>query len=159
MALQYLCKVTNHCLTKLCLLLIKCHFSKAYQYFRHYPNYLWIVPGWYSDNWWREFPDYLTTLNCTLTQVEQVLNRSLTFLPVPGHLNSTTAPEITTLVNPSSYAADAVRALALALNESLNINSCNEVPERCIQKRLRNLLRPVKFTGKSVSTVINQCLT
>ena len=125
--------------------------SKAYQYLRHYPNYLWIVPGWYSDNWWREFPDYLTTLNCTLTQVEQVLNRSLTFLPVPGNINSTTAGDITTLLNPSSYAADAVRALALALNESLNTSNCNESLKQCIQNNLTDLLIPVEFVGKSVS--------
>ena len=133
-------------------------FSKAYQSRRYYPNYLWIVPGWYSDNWWREFPDYLTTLNCTLTQVEQVLNRSLTFLPVPGHLNSTTAGVITTLLNPSSYAADAVKALALALNDSLNISSCSEMPEQCIQRRLTDRLRSVEFTGTSVSVETNECL-
>ena len=114
----------------------------------HYPNYLWIVPGWYSDNWWREFPDYLTTLNCTLTQVEQVLNRSLTFLPVPGNINSTTAGDITTLLNPSSYAADAVRALALALNESLTISSCSANLGTCA---LTSNLTTLSFNGTSVS--------
>ena len=79
---------------------------------RHYPNYLWIVPGWYSENWWMEFSDHLSTLNCTLQQIERVLNRSLTLSPVPGDINQTTDD-----INPldtSSYAADAVRALAMA---------------------------------------------
>ena len=130
--------------------------SKAHQYHRHYPNYLWIVPGWYSDNWWKEFPDYLTTLNCTLTQVEQVLNRSLTLLPVPGHLNSTTAGVITTLLNPSSYAADAVRALALALNETLMNNNCRTdgLPWESCVKNLSSFLQGSEIAGLTVSCFV-----
>ena len=84
---------------------------------RHYPNYLWIVPGWYSEKWWTEFSDHLSTLNCTLQQIERVLNRSLTLSPVPG--DQTTAD--INLLNTSSYAADAVRALAMAtMSNTLN---------------------------------------
>ena len=65
-----------------------------------------------------EFPDHLSTLNCTVEQVEQVLNRSLTLSPVPGDLNATSVG--VDHLNTSSYAVDAVRALALAINESIS---------------------------------------
>ena len=109
---------------------------------RFYPNYLWIIPGWYSENWWMEFQDYLLQLNCTMMQVEQALNRSLTLLPIPGSLITTTGDVNTTLLNPASYAATAVRALALAVNKS----SCN-----ITKQQLRMNLASVLFPGLSVS--------
>lgn len=81
----------------------------------HYPNYLWVIPNWYTENWWKEFPNHLSTLNCTLDQIERVLNRSLVLLPIPQHLNSSGIDS--TLLNASSFAADAVRVLALAVSE------------------------------------------
>ena len=89
-----------------------------------------------------EFPDHLSTLNCTVEQVEQVLNRSLTLSPVPGDLNATSVG--VDHLNTSSYAVDAVRALALAINESIS-NDTTEIGN------ITDNLRTVTFSGSTVS--------
>ena len=110
----------------------------------YYPHYLWIVPGWYSNNWWKDFPNYLKTINCTQAQIEQALNRSLTLLPVPaGKL-------INNLPNPSSYATDAVKALGLAINASTV--SCISQERQCMFNSITKTLRNIKFNGLSVSS-------
>ena len=114
----------------------------------YYPNYLWIVPGWYSENWWKDFPNYLTTIggNCTLKEIEQALNRSLTLLPVPA------GESINDLPKSFSYAADAVKALAIAINTSAA--SCTSQKRQCMFTDITNALRNIKFDGLSVSSVI-----
>ena len=118
---------------------------------RFYPNYLWIIPGWYSENWWKDFPlDYLTSLNCTLTEVEQVLHRSLTLLPVPGLHNSTNGASIVT--NSSRYAVDAVKTLAQALNKSLEACSSAQTVDycrHCITGNLYMVLQSQTFNAVS----------
>ena len=114
----------------------------------YYPNYLWIVPGWYSENWWMEFSDYFTTLNCTSREVEQVLNRSLTFTPIPGYSKSKNNVFNKTIINPSNYAADAVRALALAVNSSISKNDSTATI-----MNITDELRTVNFSGLTVSTI------
>lgn len=127
---------------------------QVYQYHHYYPNYLWIVPGWYSDNWWMEFSSYLAILNCTVGQVEQVLNRSLTFMPVPESINLTTNGVNTTFLTSSRYAADAVRALAQATNSTISEEvSYNMSCELVIKSKLSNsLLHITNPSGISVSS-------
>lgn len=42
----------------------------------YHPSYVWITPGWYGEGWWMVGGE--ESLNCTLQQLETVLNRSLT---------------------------------------------------------------------------------
>lgn len=43
-------------------------------------NHQWVMPGWYSDNWWDKaenvtWDDY--KYNCTSDQIQSMVNRSL----------------------------------------------------------------------------------
>lgn len=42
----------------------------------YHPGYVWITPGWYGEGWWMVGGE--ESLNCTLQQLETVLNRSVT---------------------------------------------------------------------------------
>ena len=50
---------------------------------KHYPNYAWILLNW-SDQWWMEYDEYLNDTNCTLPNINTVLNRSLILTPYPS---------------------------------------------------------------------------
>ena len=56
---------------------------------RQYPEYIWLTPGWYQGGWWREDEAYLLNLNCSLTSLEQQLERSLALLPHPNSVRDT----------------------------------------------------------------------
>ena len=51
---------------------------------RSYPGYVWITPGWYQPEWWKSDEEYLRTLNCSSSDIEQQLNRSLSLLVHPN---------------------------------------------------------------------------
>lgn len=36
----------------------------------HYPGYVWITPGWYKDNWWREEVAEDPTIPCSNQDLE-----------------------------------------------------------------------------------------
>ena len=48
------------------------------------PRYVFITYAWYSNYWWVPRED----VNCTVKDMEEVLNRSLAILSDPGILNS-----------------------------------------------------------------------
>ena len=49
---------------------------QAFHMEMYHPGYVWITPGWYGEGWWMVGGE--ESLNCTLQQLETVLNRSLT---------------------------------------------------------------------------------
>ena len=51
---------------------------------RFYPGYVWITPGWYQQGWWKADEDYLHSLNCTTSDIEQHLDRALVLLAHPN---------------------------------------------------------------------------
>ena len=53
---------------------------------RMYPEYIWLSPGWYQGGWWRDDEAYLLSLNCSLTSLQQQLDRSLALLPHPNNV-------------------------------------------------------------------------
>lgn len=50
--------------------------SQAFHMEMYHPGYVWITPGWYGEGWWMVGGE--ESLNCTLQQLEAVLNRSVT---------------------------------------------------------------------------------
>ena len=55
---------------------------------RYYPNYLWIVPGWWNnvggvEEWW-ESPSLLSKTLCTSANLRKALYRSLILTAVPS---------------------------------------------------------------------------
>jgi hypothetical protein len=55
---------------------------------RLYPEYIWLTPGWYQGGWWRDDEAYLLTLNCSLSSLQQQLERSLTLLAHPNNVRA-----------------------------------------------------------------------
>ena len=45
-----------------------------------YPNYAWILYGWYSEEWWRS-PD--AAVNCSEDELAAVLERALVVQQYP----------------------------------------------------------------------------
>ena len=81
---MYMCTPTEM-LSNVCLCLICCdHVIQAFKEERFYPGYVWITPGWYQQGWWKADEDYLRSLNCTTSDIEQQLNRSLVLLAHPN---------------------------------------------------------------------------
>ena len=60
------------------------HTVQAFKEERFYPGYVWITPGWYQQGWWKADEVYLRSLNCTISDIEQQLNRSLVLLAHPN---------------------------------------------------------------------------
>ena len=54
----------------------------------HYPQYVWILPGWYNDNWWKVEIDNDTSnfgqLTCTSEEMKTMLINSLGVTEVPS---------------------------------------------------------------------------
>ena len=61
------------------------HNVQAFKEERFYPGYVWITPGWYQQGWWKADEVYLRSLNCTTSDIEQQLNRSLVLLAHPNY--------------------------------------------------------------------------
>ena len=79
----------------LCVYLTCCdHIIQAFKEERSYPGYVWITPGWYQQGWWKADEDYLRSLNCTSTGIEQQLSRSLVLLAHPSTVRNTSSEEI-----------------------------------------------------------------
>lgn len=54
------------------------------------PGYVWIIPGWYGDEWWRDRVSGIE-INCTLEDLEDFLNSSVVVVSqYPDSLNDTT---------------------------------------------------------------------
>ena len=51
---------------------------KAYQTGRTYPKYLFMTYAWYADEWWIS-----DDVNCTGSEMEEVLEFSLALTPYP----------------------------------------------------------------------------
>ena len=43
----------------------------------HYPGYVWIIPGWYKDNWWREEVARDLEISCSDQDLEQFILNTL----------------------------------------------------------------------------------
>lgn len=43
----------------------------------HYPGYVWITPGWYRDNWWREEVAEDSEIPCSDLDLEQFILNTL----------------------------------------------------------------------------------
>ena len=80
---MYMCTPTEM-LSNVCLCLSCDHVIQAFKEERFYPGYVWITPGWYQQGWWKADEDYLRGLNCTTSDIEQQLNRSLVLLAHPN---------------------------------------------------------------------------
>lgn len=61
----------------------------------HYPGYVWITPGWYRDNWWREEVARDSEIPCSDQDLEQFI---LNILSIQIS-NGTTDPSSPTDVN------------------------------------------------------------
>jgi gamma-aminobutyric acid type B receptor len=98
-----------------------------------YPNYAWIIPGWYGRNWWK---DRRFERHCSNDKVQTMVKRSIAVRVVPRTQNQTdvlmSPGEVTAeyerrtanVSEPydevySRYAYDAVWVVALAINKSL----------------------------------------
>lgn len=60
---------------------------QAFREQRFNPAYVWISPGWYQQGWWKADESYLDSLNCTISDIEQQLNRSLVLLAHPNSVS------------------------------------------------------------------------
>ena len=61
----------------------------------HYPGYVWIIPGWYRDNWWKEEVAEDTEIPCLDHDLEQFILNTL-FIQIS---NGTTDPSSPTDVH------------------------------------------------------------
>ena len=52
---------------------------------RIYPDYAWILYGWYSEEWWKS-----TNVNCTEEELASVLERALVIQQYPINDNMST---------------------------------------------------------------------
>lgn len=43
----------------------------------YYPGYVWIIPGWYRDNWWREEVAEDSETPCSNLDLEQFILNTL----------------------------------------------------------------------------------
>ena len=43
----------------------------------HYPGYVWIIPGWYRDNWWREEVAEDSEIPCSNLDLEEFILNTL----------------------------------------------------------------------------------
>ena len=52
-----------------------------------HPGFVWMSYGWYSEDWWEEIDNSFVsnTDKCTLDEIEQAIDRSLSFhhFPIP----------------------------------------------------------------------------
>ena len=52
----------------------------------HYPRYVWILPGWFEENWWTEEENVNKSdqVVCTQEEMKVMLNNSLGITEVPS---------------------------------------------------------------------------
>lgn len=54
----------------------------------HYPQYVWILPGWFEDSWWKEEKDdhiqNFDQRTCTLGELKAMLNNSIGIMEAPS---------------------------------------------------------------------------
>ena len=62
------------------------HILQASKSSRKYPDYAWILYGWYSEDWWRSTND----VNCTEDELASVLERALVIQQYPVNDNVST---------------------------------------------------------------------
>ena len=48
------------------------HFVQAFQEGKYYPDYVWILYGWYSNNWWTRTPTPCNS-SALLTALERAI--------------------------------------------------------------------------------------
>ena len=58
---------------------------QAYKRGFRYPQYVYIMYGWYRNQWW--YPVSGENVTCNNSQMEQVLERSLTVTQYPQIMN------------------------------------------------------------------------
>ncbi|XP_025112675.1 gamma-aminobutyric acid type B receptor subunit 1-like [Pomacea canaliculata] len=113
-------------------------FCQAYKEKLYGKKYVWLIIGWYPDNWYRTRDD---RHNCTVEQLEEALEGHLTTEAVILHQENTTTdvgmmpqeftqrlnkelntsdPSLITGYPEAPLAYDAVWALAFALNKTAN---------------------------------------
>ena len=82
-ARSYICEVR----TIVCVLCCSITFTQASKRGLSYPQYVFIVYGWYRYQWW--YPSKNDNITCNITEMEQVLDRSLLVTQYPDILNQT----------------------------------------------------------------------
>ena len=54
----------------------------------HYPRYVWILPGWFEESWWKETKDSSINFDnrraCTLEEMKSMLINSLGVMEIPS---------------------------------------------------------------------------
>lgn len=52
----------------------------------HYPRYVWLLPGWFEENWWKEEDNVNTSdkLVCTQEEMKVMLKNSLGITEAPS---------------------------------------------------------------------------
>ncbi|XP_070533384.1 gamma-aminobutyric acid type B receptor subunit 2-like [Ptychodera flava] len=115
-------------------------FCLAYRLGMYGPRYAWMIPGWYSADWWKENDP---RVNCTTFEMEKVVESVILTVRVPNDLSSKRKaisgetfdeyeqrylnrlhgrPEYAAfdLHREHGYGYDAVWAIALGLNSSID---------------------------------------
>ncbi|XP_070535176.1 gamma-aminobutyric acid type B receptor subunit 2-like [Ptychodera flava] len=115
-------------------------FCLAYRLGMYGPRYAWMVPGWYSVDWWKESD---SRVNCTTFEMKKVVESVILTVRVPNDLSSKrraisgetfehyekrylsrlhSRPEYDAFDfnREHGYAYDAVWAIALGLNSSID---------------------------------------
>ena len=72
----------------LCSLVVIQAFKRRWQY----PQYVFIVYGWYREQWW--YPVETDNITCNSSQMEQVIERSLIITQCPEILNRSEITDI-----------------------------------------------------------------
>ena len=70
-------------------------FMKAYRRGMTGPDYLWIIPMWYNDNWWMSSsPSASTNSSCTDAIMMEVITGTIGWVP-DGYLTLRNESQIT----------------------------------------------------------------
>ena len=90
--------------------------------------------------------------------MEQVLNRSLSLSPLPGHFNESkiaSTSSVFSSIHTSGYASDNVRMLALAINKTVKAHITRN---SSVLPTITRALADIEFDGTTVSSHISQIL-
>ena len=64
-------------------MLLMCCMVQAFQEGKYYPDYVWILYGWYSNNWWTR-----TSTSCNNSQLLTALERAISLQSYPTTQNT-----------------------------------------------------------------------
>lgn len=61
---------------------------------RYVSGYVWLIHGWYKQNWWKTKVAKADTVSCTDQQLEALVKRSIAILQVPTADNDTATTDV-----------------------------------------------------------------